>query len=201
MKKLPSKGFNILELMVTVVVVGILASVAFPMLSSVVRSARITSNANNLVAGLQLARSEAVKRRAIVRVCRTDQANDAVPECGSGNGWESGWIVYVDTGGDGAFDDGADTIVRRTDAFEGNRETPTVFVTIVGGGTVADEIAYDPNGFPVVGNIGAGGSALVFCDDRQLDAAGRALLISPTGRPNVRPLDESPFPNLSCSTG
>ncbi len=185
--------------MVTVVVVAILASVAFPMLTSVIRSARITSNANDLVAGLQLARSEAVKRRAIVRVCRTDQFNAAVPECGSGVGWESGWIVFVDTGGDGAFDDGADTIVRRTDAFEGDGTAPTVFVTPAGGGTVAIEVAYDPNGFPVVGNIGAGGSALVFCDDRALDAAGRALLISPTGRPNIRPLDESPIPNLSCS--
>ncbi len=199
MKNPPSTGFSILELMVTVVVVAILASVAFPMLTSVMRSARITSNANDLVAGLQLARSEAVKRRAIVRVCRTDQFNEAVPECGSGVGWESGWIIFVDAGGDGAFDDGADTIVRRNDAFEGDRAEPTVFVTPAGGGTVANEIAYDPNGFPVVGNIGAGGSALVFCDDRALDAAGRALLISPTGRPNIRPLDESPIPNLTCS--
>ncbi len=200
MRKLRSTGFTILELMVTVVVVAILASVAFPMLSSVVRSARITSNANDLVAGIQLARSEAVKRRAIVRVCRTSQASEAVPVCGSGEGWHSGWIVFVDTGGDGQFNDGTDTIVRRTGAFEGGRATPTVFVTPEGGGTIADEIAYDPNGFPVVGNIGAGGSALVFCDDRALDAAGRALPISPTGRPNIRPLEESPIPNLSCSS-
>lgn len=199
MKKPHSKGFTLIELMYGIAIAGILFVVAVPMMTSMVRSARITSNANDLVAGVQLARSEAVKRRAIVRLCRTDQFNAAAPTCGEGAGWQSGWIVYVDAGGDGAFDEGVDTVLRRTPAFEAdNRET--VMVTAVGGGTLDTEIAYDANGFPVAGNIGAGGGGLVFCDDRELDAAGRVLLISPTGRPNIRPLDEAPIPNLGCGS-
>src|SRR5690606_4323840 len=52
-------GFSLIELMVVVAVVAILAVVAYPSLTSVINSNRLSSNANELVASLQYARSEA----------------------------------------------------------------------------------------------------------------------------------------------
>src|SRR5690606_10966940 len=54
-------GFSLIELMVVVAVVAILAVVAYPSLTSVVNSNRLASNANELVASLQHARSEAIR--------------------------------------------------------------------------------------------------------------------------------------------
>ncbi|WP_444999854.1 GspH/FimT family pseudopilin [Halomonas mongoliensis] len=63
--KRPS-GFTLIELLVTVAVIAILATVAVPGFQSLVASNRMASDVNTLISGLQLARSEAVKRGTTV---------------------------------------------------------------------------------------------------------------------------------------
>lgn len=54
------KGFTLLELMVTLVIAGILASLALPMFTSTLARSRLTSHANLMIGALNYARSEAV---------------------------------------------------------------------------------------------------------------------------------------------
>ncbi|WP_414397408.1 Tfp pilus assembly protein FimT/FimU [Xanthomonas campestris] len=49
--------------MVTVAVLAIVLAVAVPAFGTLIRSSRLTSNANEVVAALQLARSEAVRQK------------------------------------------------------------------------------------------------------------------------------------------
>lgn len=81
-------GFSLIELMVTVAIVAILASLAAPSFSSLIASNRASSAASALQVSLSLARSEAVKRGADARV--TVAAN------GAAGTWSNGWTVFVD---------------------------------------------------------------------------------------------------------
>jgi len=60
------RGFTLLELLVTVVVVAILTTVAVPNFQRTIAVNRIVSDYNEILAGLTLARSEAIKRRTKV---------------------------------------------------------------------------------------------------------------------------------------
>ena len=54
-------GFTLVELMVTVAVLAILSTIAYPSFQSTIRSNRVATTTNELIASLALARSEAIK--------------------------------------------------------------------------------------------------------------------------------------------
>lgn len=86
-----SGGFTLVELMVTIAVLAILLMIGVPNFSAVIASNRLSTGANELVASLQLARMESMRRNTRVIVCRSaDQAT-----CSTGTTW-TGWITFVD---------------------------------------------------------------------------------------------------------
>jgi type IV fimbrial biogenesis protein FimT len=89
-------GFTLIELMVTVAVLAVLIAAATPNIISVINSNRLTTHANELVASLQQARMEALRRNASVTVCRT--TNGAACDAGAGN-W-TGWLTVAAANGE-----------------------------------------------------------------------------------------------------
>lgn len=128
-------GFTLIELMVTVSIAAVLMMVAVPSLTTFRRNAELTSITNTLVASINTARTEALKRGVSAMV---------VP-VSNGSIWTNGWVVFVDTDGTRTFGETTDTLVFTQNA------TPN-FIAIVGNGpamTGTPRIIFDPSGYPV----------------------------------------------------
>jgi type IV fimbrial biogenesis protein FimT len=105
----PMRGFTLVELMVTVIVLGILTTLAVPSFTDVLNASRLSGQTNELVSALHVARSEAVRRNSSVVFCRT---GPTLAACTAGDGSWAGWLVFEDANGDSVFDAGEEVIQR-----------------------------------------------------------------------------------------
>jgi len=99
---LGQRGFTIMELMLTILVLGILLGLSVPMFRETMLNNRIVASNNEFISGLNYARSEAIKRSDTVTVCPS--TNGAT--CAASTNWSTGWIVFADLNADGALTGG-----------------------------------------------------------------------------------------------
>lgn len=172
-----SHGFTLIELMITLAVAAIVLTIAVPSFRSIIQDTRLTTQINELAASLNLARSEAIKRGLSVTICKSND-QDATPTCG-GN-WHDGWLVFEDFNNNGAFNSGADTLIKVTSALPAS--TTLIFPR--------NQITYDSTGFAT----GVANGTFTLCDDRGVSQA-KGLIASNNGR-----IRTAPSANLtSCS--
>jgi len=144
------RGFTLVELMVTIVVLGVLLAVAVPNFQSMIRRNAVASASNSLLADMSYARTEAITRGTIVSIC---PSSDGVACTDSGTDYESGWLVYTYTAGHGvaatAYDDSDATniLLRAT----GERRNVSVATKL------GDIVSFGPQG-----QLRPDGTSLVF---------------------------------------
>ncbi len=90
------QGFSLIELLVTVAVLAIMLTMAAPSLLQIYIGNALTGQANNMLATLNFARSEAIHRNAPVRLCRAN-AEDSTACAGTVGSWRY-WLVVSSTG-------------------------------------------------------------------------------------------------------
>ena len=85
-----SKGFTLIELMVVIGIIAIITVIGVPSFRTLIADNRLASTSNNILGALQIARSEAVTQRTVVKVCGTNAGNTA---CGNSTDWSSGVLI------------------------------------------------------------------------------------------------------------
>ncbi len=84
------RGFTLIELMVAIAVAAILLSLGLPSFQQAMRSNRVATTSNEMLASLALARGEALKGLGPAGVCAT--TDGAV--CSGNADWSDGWLVW-----------------------------------------------------------------------------------------------------------
>ena len=172
-------GFTLGELLATVAVAGIAASLALPGLNQAIDNQKRTAAIGDFVTALHLARSTAITRSTAVTVCPSTDGH----RC-DGTDWAAGWIVFEDP--DGQLAPAADhTTLASGEAPAGlsirSRQFPRF-------------LAYRPNGQAMAETIDRNTGEFVICD-RESDSTARALAINAGGKPRLhdRHMDGSPL--------
>jgi len=151
-RKAYAGGMTMTELMITVAVLAILMVVAVPSFKNASLGSRLSAAANDLLASVQLARSEAIKRNVAVTLCAS--ADGAT--CAASGGWEQGWIVVA-----------AATVIQYQQGL------PDDYLVTQAGGT-------SPLNFQPIG-IGATAATFTVCRDDPDGSQERVLTVRAAG--------------------
>lgn len=171
--KIRQAGFTLIELLIVVSLIGVLASLAVPGFRAMLVKRTVQSAADALMTDMRYARSEAVKRSALVSICQSADGAGCVT---SGNVWVGGWIVFVDGGTTGVVDAG-DEIVRVQQAL-------TSMASIASTNPSGDRriFTYQPTGWAK-----SAGQTFIFTPAGEVPPGSvRVVCISNQGRPGLK---------------
>ena len=164
------RGFTLVELLVSLAIGSILMSLTVPAMTGMLNTQKAISATNALFAGLNLARSEAIKRNARAVLCKT--ANGLT--CTLSGGWEQGWILFHDLNNNAALDAGEEVLRQQGPASAGIR--------LAGNLPIANYVSYTPIGTAklISGAFQAG--TFTLCMESSGSADVRQIVLSGTGR-------------------
>lgn len=138
------RGFTLVELMVTVVIVAIVMGIGLPNFRDGVKRNRLVSQSNELASDMNFARTQAVMRGVKISICPSDPSasgNGGQTQCTTpGTGGWNGWIVFTDPDDSCTYDLNTEIILRRHGDLAGN----TLTANFTGGDRCA---GYKPGGF------------------------------------------------------
>ena len=187
------RGLTVMELLIVMVLAAIILALGAPQFSEFQRNNRLTEAANDTLAALQLARTEAVKRQAPVALCATSAPEGSNPGCTPGT--VRGWIVFEDANGNCKRDAG-DALVR----VEGPLRSA---VRANADGNCA---LFSPTGFAQDRAVAPQARRIMICDDRGLalqagtsQSAARGIQITRPGRAYItRDMEQLESWDLAC---
>jgi len=154
-------GFTLVELLVTIAIIGITLGIAIPSFNTFISNTRMVSETNKLVDALNIARSKAISTHY-----NTVVAPNAAQD------WDSGLQVFTDKNRNTTIDDGEIVL---------NYAPPSGNITV--NSTFVNRITYSPDGRAVAGSF-------YICGDPNV-ADYRRIVVAGTGRIQTQDLAQS----------
>lgn len=165
-RKIAIQGFTLIELMITISLLGILAAIALPSFQDMIVQSRLRSQTNELIGAVQYARAEAIKRNQTISLCATASATST--SCAAGN-WGN-WVV-LDSGDNAIRRGGIPATLKLTSTLQDNT------------------LRFLPTG---LNNISAGNDSLNLCSPTGSGNTARSIQIGSSGRTTITPSSGCP---------
>jgi type IV fimbrial biogenesis protein FimT len=187
------RAFTLVEVVTVLAVVAILGLMVLPALGRFISANAVTAGATELQTALNYARGMALSRRSRVVLCRSgnvgvdDATCDQGPGSGSHDGYEDGWLIFVDPDHDGQPGSAQD-ILRRTVPAGHDR------ITIRGNHNAVNRIYFSPGGTTTAI------ATFVVCGTRGWSEGGRSarlVTVSFGGRVRSEPGDRQTGTTIS----
>jgi len=165
------RGLTLVELLVVLSITGILVAMAVPSFSSFMARRAVTAAMSDLASDFRAARSEAMRRGRPVTICRSTDSTS----CAASGGWNTGWIIFLDSDADATVDGGED-ILRVQSA-----PTGVSAIAGFGGAEPLGGVTYQTTGW-----ARAAAQAFVLTPSLGASAGTRLFCVSTQGRPSAR---------------
>lgn len=171
-------GLTLLELLVVVAIAAVVASLGAPSMANFVKDNQIRNASIELRSSILRAKNEALAIPARVAMCI---ANSDLTGCaGQGSNWGQGWLIFVDSNNDLAYQNSERLI------YVNNGFGDLVAASSAG---IGSSISFLGTGFTDDGNGQAIAGTIVVCDARANPGKSRDISINALGR------DSSTFPS------
>lgn len=176
------RGFTLVELMVTLTLVGVLMMVAVPSFQAFKRRSELSAATNSFVAMLGTVRSEAMKRGRSAVVVPSDGSN-----------WSNGWTAFVDKSvpRDDAYDAATDELITKsgeplaTFLSMANDDTSTFF-KFNGAGYTMTSTGLGATTIEITRNDVTGGELLTYTRRIKIGSTGRIRVCTPQSATDTR---------------
>jgi type IV fimbrial biogenesis protein FimT len=165
--------------MVVVSILVVLTTLAAPSLRDFLVRNRTAAISNEFAATVLRARNEAVSRNSCVTLCQSDLT--ATPQCNTGTNWRTGWLAFVNTTCNAAFDaPAAGDIFVRAGPFDAS-------FTFSSNAPNASKLVFSATGYARPGD--AGRFNLQYLSETR--SSNRGICLSPLGRTRLVELNGS----------
>lgn len=169
-----SRGYSLVEVLVTLLVLSVLISLSVVGFRSVGNSMQLTAATNSFITNLNLARSEAIKRNQRVVLCKS---SDGVV-CSSSGGWHQGWIVFHDANNNGQREAG-ESVVWRVENLGAE-------VRVNGNLSVSRYVSYSPTGETRLPSGAFQAGTVTVCRQSPEGTDARQIVLNAVGRARVQ---------------
>ncbi len=167
-----SRGFTLLELMIVVTLAAVVLGIGIPSFREFLRNNKMATVANDLLGGIQTARTEAIKRQLAaggIALCPSDNpdAEDATCLAATTRHF-NGWIAFVDADNncvrDTTVTDGVakEPLVRTGSRIDKDNSETSYVKSITNG----DCISFAATGFTQSVKDHTTATRFLFCDER-----------------------------------
>jgi len=175
-----TRGLTVLELLITLAAIGIVVLVAVPGSDILLEKYRLKSASSSMMAGLEMARTEATARSSMVVLCPSSNGHT----CRKDGDWNHGWLVFSDGNGNGTVED-----IELISSFA----APNPKIRIDADGAVQKRAAFTTTG--LVGNNDALSGQFQICL-RESDATATLVSVDTDGW-----VQKIPARDISCAKG
>jgi type IV fimbrial biogenesis protein FimT len=163
-------GFSLAEMLVAVSIMGLMAAIAVPSMSSLAEHYRINVSSNALMTAFTMARQSAITKNQVVTICA------GIAQSGCHNDWSSGqWLIFTDRNRNGK-PDLDETVVQEGSAKLGRS------VRIMANRSMKMPILFHPIGHAEQPNGAFAAGTLRICAESTKAAPGVDLVLSKSGQ-------------------
>jgi type IV fimbrial biogenesis protein FimT len=168
-----ASGVTLVELLIALLMLSILMGMGAGSFRPLLQKIRLQSQAEDLLAGLFLARSEAIKRGVRVTACVSSDG----AHCLTKGDWDQGWLIFEDLD--------ANALRAESEALIQVHTAMPTMIKAVGNSPVARYVSYAPTGRSVYVSGAFQAGTITLCSASVQTAPAWSLVVNAVGKPRL----------------